>query len=174
MAIYQYHVVVVPRKAILARWHSVPQQIKKDEIFESEDDELTDYKWFAESQIEYTTLENRILKFAERAEWTKRSKYYGSYGDDKTNDISIAKDEYGYLTEFSFRLDLTELDTSFIDNLIAILNELNCLLIDRQGNVFEPNLVDMLNNIKKSNAFKFVSDPHDFFAKFSSGEIKPE
>jgi hypothetical protein len=106
-------------------------------------------------------------------EWTKRSETVKDFGDNETNDISIAKGEAGLLEEMSFRIDLREINRSFIDNVLTIVNDLDCVLLDRQGNLFEPKVDSLSDNIKKSNAFKFVTNPTDFLDKLGK-EIEME
>jgi hypothetical protein len=50
---------------------------------------------------------------------------------------------------------------------LKIERELDCLLLDRQGNLFQPTLENLADNIKKSNSFKFVINPSDFLTKLS-------
>jgi hypothetical protein len=73
----------------------------------------------------------------------------------------------------SSRIDLREIDRSFIDNVLTIVKELNCVLLDRQGNLFEPTPENLSDNTKKSNAFKFVTNPTDFLDKLGK-EIEME
>jgi hypothetical protein len=73
----------------------------------------------------------------------------------------------------SFRIDLREIDKSFIDNVLTIVKDLDCLLLDRHGNLFEPKPEILSDNLKKSNAFKLVTNPTDFFNKLGK-EIEME
>ena len=108
-----------------------------------------------------------------QVEWTKKFENGGDYGNNDTNDISIAKNEPGNLDEFSFRIDLMEIDKNFIDSVLTIVRDLDCLLIDRQGNLFEPTNENLSDNIKKSSAFKYVANPTDFLNKLGK-EIRME
>ena len=173
MAIYQYHLTAIPRQTILRHWDIIPVKVQVHDNPAFDEDDLINVKWWDQEQVDFDTIEKKILDFADQVEWTKRSETVKDFGDNETNDISIAKGEAGLLEEMSFRIDLREINRSFIDNVLTIVNELDCVLLDRQGNLFEPKVDSLSDNIKKSNAFKFVTNPTDFLDKFGK-EIEME
>src|SRR6478752_3912785 len=173
MAIYQYHLTVIPRQTILRHWDIVPVKVQVHDNPAFDEDDLINVKWWDKEQIDFKIIEKTILGFADQVEWTKRSETVKDFGDNETNDITIVKGETGLLEEMSFRIDLREIDRSFIDKVLAIIKDLDCVLLDRQGNLFEPTPENLSDNIKKSNAFKFVTNPTDFLKKLGT-EIKME
>ncbi len=171
MAIYQYHLTVIPRLTILRNWDIIPVKVQVQDNPAFDEDNLKDVKWWDREHIDFETIEKRILSFADQVEWTKKSETVKAFGDNDTNDITIVKGEAGLLEEISFRIDLREIDRNFIDNVLTIAAGLGCILLDRQGNCFEPTHEKLSDNIKKSSAFKFVTSPTDFLKKLGK-EIK--
>jgi len=136
MAIYQYHLTVIPRQTILRHWDIVPVKVQVHDNPAFDEDDLINVKWWDKEQIDFKIIEKTILGFADQVEWTKRSETVKDFGDNETNDITIVKGETGLLEEMSFRIDLREIDRSFIDKVLAIIKDLDCVLLDRQGNLF--------------------------------------
>jgi hypothetical protein len=173
MAIYQYHLTVIPKQSILRHWETIPVKVQVHDNPVFDEDDLINVKWWRKEQVDFGIIEKKILSFADKVEWAKKFDNGGDYGNNDTNDISIAKSELAYLNEFSFRVDLREIDKNFIENVLTIVRDLNCLLLDRQGNLFQPTHENLADNIKSSNAFKFVANPTDFLDKLGK-EIKME
>ncbi len=96
------------------------------------------------------------------------------FGDNDTNDISFSLSETGFIESIHTRIDLRDLDKEFINYVLKLSVTSNFLLLDRQAHLFEPTLENLFESIKTSNAFRFVSNPHQFLEKFSTGELKPE
>ncbi len=165
MAIYQYHLTVIPRQSILRHWDIVPVKVQVHDNPAFDEDDLINVKWWNKEQVDFGTIEKRILSFANKVEWTKKFADGGDYGDNDTSDISIHMDETGHLDEFSFRIDLRDIDKGFSNNVLTIAKNLNTILLDRQGNLFEPTHENLADNIRTSNAFKFVTNPTDFLNK---------
>lgn len=170
MAINQYHLTVVPRQNVLRHWDMIPVKVQLRD--NPEFDSFADTAW-DKVQVDFGLIEKKILSFASKIEWTKKFEDGGVYGDNATNDVSIYKDEQGHLTDFSFRINLVRIDRQFINSILTITKDLDTLLLDKQGNLFEPTLENLINNIKKSNAFKFVTNPTDFLNKLGK-EIEME
>jgi hypothetical protein len=173
MAIYQYHLTVIPRQSLLRHWDIIPIKVQVQDNPAFDEDDLINVKWWDKELIDFRTIEKGIREFADQVEWTKRSEDVKTFGDNETNDITIVKSEFGQLDEMSFRIDLREIDKSFIDNVLTIVKDLDCLLLDRHGNLFEPKPEILSDNLKKSNAFKLVTNPTDFFNKLGK-EIEME
>ncbi len=108
---------------------------------------------------------NKILTFREEVEWTKSHGDFKSFGNNETNDITIGRNHEGDLEEMSLRIDVRNIDRKFVDESLIIAKELDCLLLDTQGNLFEPIPANLSNCIKTSDAFRFVTDPKDFLDK---------
>lgn len=167
MAIYQYHVTVIPRQTILRHWNPIPDKLQYRDNPEFGDD-LINVNWWDNLNTNFDDIEKRIRTFADQVEWTKRTEGMKTFGNNDTNDITICKAERGQLEGISFRIDLREIDRRFIDNAFAISKDLDCLLLDSQGNLFEPTLENLADKVKTSNAFMFVNSPTDFLRKLGN------
>src|SRR6478752_831076 len=138
MAIYQYHLTVIPRQSLLRHWDIIPVKVQVHDNPVFDEDDLINVKWWDKEQVGFETIEKRISDFANQVGWTKGSEDVKTFGNNDTNDITIVKSELGQLDEMSFRIDLREIDRHFIDNVLTIMKDLDCILLDRQGNLFEP------------------------------------
>ena len=172
MAIYQYHLTVIPRQTILRHWNPIPDKLQYRDNPEFGDD-LINFNWWDNLNTDFDDIEKRIRTFADQVEWTKRTEGIKTFGNNDTNDITISKTELGQLEGVSFRIDLREIDKSFIDNVLTISKDLDCLLLDSQGNLFEPTHENLADKVKTSNAFRFVANPTDFLNKLGK-EIEME
>lgn len=162
MGTYQYHLTAIPRQAVLRHWDIIPVKVKVHDNPAFDEKDLVNVKWWEKENIDFGTIEKIILAFADQVEWTKNSEIVKDFGDNERNDITIVKGKTGLLKELSFRIDLREIDRSFIDTVLTFVKALDCILLDRQGNLFEPTRENISNYIKKSDAFKFLTDPTDF------------
>lgn len=174
MAIYQYHIELIPRQSIIRKSGKIPKSIVIDHDSSKDMDGAVTENWWDERQILFADIEPYIDSFAKPVEWLKDSKDLKSYGDTATNDFTIGLKDFMYIEELDCRIDLRELNLNFINHVLEIAQKLDCLLFDKKGNLFEPTLPELIENIKQSNSFMFVTSPFDFLDKLSTGQIKPE
>ena len=186
MAIYQYNIEFIPRKSILDKYGEIPNRLyidhdalkdhlEKDNLESNYDfDDAFTIRWWEERKILFSEIEPTIISFEKPVEWLKDSADLRRYGNEATNDLTFVLTEDGLIEDFGCRINISILDKNFIDNIFTLAKQIDCLLIDRKGNLFEPTYDKLFENIKQSNSFKFVSNPTDFFDKLSSGQIKPE
>jgi hypothetical protein len=172
MALYQYHVTVIPRQTILRHWNPIPDKVQYRDNPKFGDD-LINVNWWENLNTDFDDIEKRIRPFAEQVEWTKRTEGMKTFGNNDTNDITISKTELGQFEGISFRIDLREIDRVFIDNVLTISKDLDCLLLDSQGNLFEPTHENLADKIKTSNAYRFVTNTTDFLNRLGK-EIEIE
>jgi hypothetical protein len=186
MAINQYNISLIPRQSIIEKYGELPTQLFIDhdawqrhfdtKDFDSEYDfeDAQTINWWRDRNVVFKDIELYIDSFTKPIEWSKNSTDSKSYGDNSTNDFFIGLTNEIHIDEFSCRIDVSNLDQNFINHILVLTKRLDCLLMDKKGNLFEPTFEKLVENIRKSNSFKFVSNPLDFFDKLSSGEIKPE
>ncbi len=186
MAINQFNITLIPRQPVLDKFGKLPTKLFIDhdarqkhmdtKDFDAEidfQDDLT-INWWQESQAKYADIEPYISSVLRPIEWSKNIDDFKSYGDKKDNDLSISLTDKIHIDEFDCRINVAQLDKDFITHVLALAKRLDCLIIDKKGNLFEPTLESLIENIKDSNAFKCISNPSDFFDKLSSVQIKPE
>lgn len=132
MGTYQYHLTAIPRQAVLRHWDIIPVKVKVHDNPAFDEKDLVNVKWWEKENIDFGTIEKIILAFADQVEWTKNSEIVKDFGDNERNDITIVKGKTGLLKELSFRIDLREIDRSFIDTVLTFVKALDCILLDRQ------------------------------------------
>ena len=185
MAIYQYNIDFFPRQSIVDKFGQIPTHLfidhdahekhwEKDLDADYDFEDALTIRWWEKVNSKFTDIEPLIDAFTKPIEWSKKYTDSRSYGDNDTNDIYFALTTEGFIDEFSCRIDLRSLDKRFIENLFKIALRLDCLIMDRKGNLFEPTFDKFVENVRLSNSFKFVNNPTDFLDKLASGEIKPE
>jgi hypothetical protein len=60
------------------------------------------------------------------------------------------------------RVDVRGLSDGFVDNLLRVLSELDCLLVTPAGEIVEPRLEPLCDELARSSAWRFVEDPEGF------------
>jgi hypothetical protein len=185
MAIYQYNIDFLPRQSIVDKYGQIPQHLFIDHVAHEKhwdkpsdsefdfEDALT-IRWWDNVNSKFSDIEPLMNVFTKPIDRSGVHSDTKRYGDDQTSDIFISLTAESFINEFSCRIDLRVIDKAFIENLFIVAKRLDCLLMDRKGNLFEPTFDKLIENIKQSNSFKFVSNPTDFLDKLSTGQIKPE
>ncbi len=85
------------------------------------------------------------------------------WGDTKTNDISVWRDD-AKVSSIDFRLDLRENNVSLLNSVVDSAITLDCVLfIPGQEVVIKPNIFELKKYILKSGAARYAKDPEAFF-----------
>ena len=187
MAIWQFHIYFIPKKSLLNKYGQVPTQLAVDkeswnDYFQNSDlDKETEFEdaltihWWLDLNIKLDNFLPLLKTFGDIQSWTQNSDGLRSFGDADTNDISVCfNDSTIIVEEVSCRLDLRQLDKNFIDKALSLATQFDCLLMDRQGRLYQPSMVALFDTIKQSNANRFVGDPEQFLNDFSKGIVTPE
>ncbi|HLP36756.1 hypothetical protein [Lacibacter sp.] len=187
MAIWQFHIYFIPKKSLLNKYGQVPTQLSMDkeswnDYFQDSDldqepefeDALT-IRWWLDLNIKIDNFLPLLKTFGDIQSWTQNSDGLRSFGDTDTNDISVCfNDSTNIVEEVSCRLDLRQLDKNFIDKVLSLATQFDCLLMDRQGRLYQPSMIALFDTIKLSNANRFVGDPEKFLNDLSKGIVTPE
>lgn len=138
------------------------------------EDALT-VSWWTSLNLDIKALLPTLQLFGELQEWTARTEGLRSFGDKETNDISVCFDnETKIVQELSCRLDLRKIDKGFVGKFISLATRFDCLLMDKQGRLYEPTMKNLFETIKLSNTNRFVDDPKQFLEDMSNGHVAPE
>lgn len=78
------------------------------------------------------------------------------------------------MQELSCRLDLRQIDKGFVGKFLSLATRFDCLLMDRQGRLYEPTIENLFDSIQLSNANRFIDDPTQFLDDLSKGIETPE
>lgn len=194
MAIYQFWLTVVPRQGVLRKFGVVPEklvvnyperkvhfELEKEGLLEGSDvftDALLQDWWsFFEIQpIEIPHRLDRFLGIGKQSEYVQGSFFWKRYVfGEVDNDAHIDMNtQTGKIESFIFRADLREENLKFLQEMVEMAKVYDWLLMDSNGNLANPNLKEVLELVRKSNAFRFVSDPLQFFQDLESGKISIE
>lgn len=187
MAIWQFHIYFIPRQALFDKYGHVPKQLEmnkegwRDYIQNDNLDNEPDFEdaltvqWWLALNLDINELLPALQQFGELQEWTAQTKGLRSFGSPETNDISVGFDqESNKVQELSCRLDLRQIAKSFIKKALSLATQFDCLLMDRQGRLYEPTVESLFDTILLSNANRFVEDPKQFLDDLSTGIMTPE
>jgi hypothetical protein len=187
MAIWQFHIYLIPKKSLLNKYGQIPTQLVMDKkgwnnYFQNADlDTQPDFEdaltipWWVNLNINLDNFLPLLKNFGDIQSWTQNTDGLRSFGNPDTNDISICFDNTTQIVEeVSCRLDLRQLDKSFIDKVLSLATQFDCLLMDRLGRLYQPSIAALFDTIKLSNANRFVGDPEEFLNDLSKGIVTPE
>jgi hypothetical protein len=176
MAIWQFPIYFIPLQALIDKYGFVPTQLemnqegwtdyyeKFDLAREPEFEDAMTIQWWLNLNHNFNKLLPILQQFGKVQEWTAQSEGFRKFGDTETNDISVGFDpETNLVQELSCRLDVSKIDEDIIKKILAIGERFDCLLMDTQGRLYEPNFRSLLEQIKISDANRFVEDPRKFF-----------
>jgi len=187
MAIWQFHIYLIPQKSLMNKYGRLPTQLRmnkdgwsnyiQNSSLDSEpkfEDALT-FHWWLDLNINLDNILPLLKSFGDIQSWTQNSDGLRSFGDTDTNDISVCfNDTTKIVEEICCRLDLRQLDKVFLDKVLSLATQFECLLMDRQGRLYQPSIVALLDTIKLSNANRFVGAPEQFLNDLSKGIVAPE
>ena len=187
MAIWQFHIYFIPRQSLLDKYRHIPTELEMDkeswmDYFQNADlenepefeDALT-IQWWLNLSLDINKFLPLLQQFGDMQGWTAKAESIRSFGGTETNDITVC---FGNKTrkveEVSCRLDLRQIDKDFVNKVLSLATQFDCLLMDRQGRLFEPTLTALADTIRLSNAKRFVNNPRQFLEDLSSGIVTPE
>ena len=187
MAIWQFHIYLIPKKSLLNKYGQVPTRLAMDKeawrdyIQNADLDTEPDFEdaltihWWLDLNINFDDILPLLKTFGNIQSWTQNADGLRNFGNTETNDISVCFDNRTKIVEeISCRLDLRQLDKDFIDKVLSLATQFECLLMDRQGRLYQPSVEALFDTIKLSNANRFVGDPKQFLNDLSKGIVTPE
>lgn len=187
MAIWQFNIYFIPRQSLLDKYQHIPAQLEinkeswSDYISNSDLDNEPEFEdaftihWWLNLNLDINDLLPLIQLFGDLQEWTARTEGLRSFGDVETNDISVCIDhKTNKVQELNCRLDLRQINKDFVDKALSLATQFDCLLMDKQGRLFQPTIAALVDTIQLSNAKRFVTDPRQFLEDLSKGIVTPE
>lgn len=128
--------------------------------------ELWANNWWDNEKLDYKKIESILNGQLPRIEWSSKFDDLKEFGNSETNDISISLDS-NKITSVHVRIDLRNLDLNFVNLVLKIATELQCMLFDTDGQIYSPNKELLFEKLRKSRAFKFVDNPEKFLSDLS-------
>ena len=187
MATWQFHIYFIPQKALLHKYGYLPDQLKIDKeswsayISNSDLDEEPAFEdaltisWWLDLDINKNDFLPLLKPFGDIQKWTEQTNGIRSFGDSRNNDITVCfNDNTHKVEEVSCRIDLRLPDKNFIGNVLSLAIKFECLLMDRQGRLYQPTTTALLETIKLSNASRFVENPEQFLENLTKGMVAPQ
>ena len=195
MAVWQYQLNIIPKKAILEKYGSIPNEllidhdgwetywenlVDIDNLPEPNFEDAKTIKWWTNIKIDIKKITQEIDKLVSRGDWNddEESGFIGWKGDtekEEDNDGHIAYDKNtNIISEFQFRTDLRNKQnaTKFLNGMLKICEQNDLMVLNTNGILLEPKLELIFDDLKKSNAVHFLTDPEDFLDKIAKKQNK--
>lgn len=175
MAIYQYYLAFVPKIGLIKKHRIIPTQIEistETGYFEAKTD-----KYWELAKINFQDIKVEINKIVDKADWGNDKDIFNwkTYKAELDNDASMCINfENKEIKELSFRADLREPNLKFLNGMLVLAKNYEMMLMDRKGNLFNPEFNEIKDFIKISNTFKFIENPEKFIDDLHNGKINIE
>ncbi|MFN3195653.1 MAG: hypothetical protein ACE364_06890 [Chlorobiota bacterium] len=165
MAIYQFYLAALPRKGVLEHFGKIPNRLKIDfqksteQFLSKEIEDEFDYFEFIQhicweiAKINSEEIIYYIDKKLDRANWGNNKECFNWKKETQfvDNDCWILiNPEKNLIKEFTFRADLRQTNLKFLFEMVELAKEREFLLVDRLGNLIEPELENVKDLINKS------------------------
>lgn len=192
MAVWQFHLIVIPKKGVIKKYGNVPDTFR---AFVDTDgfrkyaiptkDSMEEGAFSAPNcwnliEIEPTEIIQQIDKYVKRCkDYDDSDDLYVSWKTHVRNVIDndadlIVNKQTGKIEELSFRADLRDKSLTFLKQMIELAKRYDWLFLDAKGNIANPNMNEVGHLIKISNPFRFLQNPEQFFTDLQDGSLKIE
>ncbi|WP_163410975.1 hypothetical protein [Flavobacterium ajazii] len=165
MAIWQYLLIVVPGNSIDSNYQCIFKNNKTKYLPKTK----TLWKDFSSDIFSIVSEMNQIIP---KADWGNETFIcWKGKEDEEDNDASISLNKnQTKIKEFHFRIDLRKASNiaDVLQSILAICTKHKLVLINLKGDIFKPELKDIMQGIQTSNAMSFISDPIKFFEDLSN------
>jgi hypothetical protein len=192
MAVWQCQLNIVPKKAILEKYHTIPNELLIDNegwenywenivdienLPEPDFEDANTIKWWNDINLEIKKISEHIDKLVSRANWGQDSmnsiNWKGSSEIKEDNDCFLSfNPDTQIIEDFNFRTDLRKKEniTNFLNGILYLCEQNNLMVFNTQGVLFEPRSELIFEDLNKSDAAKFLTNPDEFFDKIAEKE----
>lgn len=146
MAAWQFHLQIVSKSEIEAKYNCIPETIGKDEL-----EALDGWGEKFDGQKLYTLLSSFLI---EKKSWSKEIKQWGK---EDSNCFELVFDKNS-LEEVVIRIDLRNFKDYLIDLTLKISNEVEGVIIIN-NRTFSSSKKYIMRELVKSDANKFIVNP---------------
>lgn len=150
MAIWQFHVDLIPTENLLRYFGTIPKMIDEGQDIDGLFDGVIlpgDY----ESLLEGLGAKHK-LAWANGLNW-------GDY--DKGSHITIWNLGAENVS-VSGRLDVTNWDNDFATCFLKLAEACSCHILTKTNVIIEPSLDDLIEEVKRSNSYRFMVNPRAY------------
>jgi hypothetical protein len=159
MAIWQFSVDFIPRKNLINRLGEIPKTIDEEILWKENLEECVDLPNEYENYLN-SLGEKEILK------WAKGTFNWGDY--DNGSHITIDCEDKYKVTIFS-RVHVGDWNEEFAKRVLEFAKMCDCVLLIKNENIIEPELDLFIEEMKKSNSYRFCINPVEYL---KSDEVK--
>ncbi|MFT9495022.1 hypothetical protein [Anaerosolibacter sp.] len=152
MAIWQFGFSIVPEKALLQKNIGELYNVNPENF-----DEIISWNGYGLSE---PSIEKISKTLEQNQSWSDNIKQFGLL--EKTC-IELFYEE-NRLMEVSIRLDLRDLTLDVLVAVVDFVKDNNALILTPKGVLLRPTVEDVIEEIKKSNAYSFIKNPYGFIA----------
>ena len=158
MALWQFTFRVVPKKVFLRSQGVIPSNVSHEQFLDLPTWEIREYE---------ASLLELLNSFFLKDE--SQTGYRTSWGKPDETTLYFSYDENN-MVDFTIRLDLRSVTKEIIEEVCSIGTILDAVIVTETGSVITLNKKRLVEEIKLSKAFKFISDPRGFFGDNKSSE----
>ena len=184
MAVWQYQLNIIPKKTILKKYGTIPNELlinnegwekywegiyDIENLPEPDFEDAKTIKWWTDIKLEIKKTSEQIDKLVTRANWGQDSldsiNWKGNSEIKEDNDCFLSFNPKNQIIEdFHFRSDLRKKEniTVFLNGMLNVCEQNDLMVFNTKGVLFEPKTELIFEDLKKSNAVKFLTDPEKF------------
>ncbi|MEZ4887020.1 MAG: hypothetical protein R3E32_19980 [Chitinophagales bacterium] len=189
MAVYQFHLTILPKKGVIEKFGKIPvkldidhherrvhYELKKDDLLEDEDEfkDAYTHDWWSTTDLLPIEIIHQIDKKVKRTRYgDDLAIYWKTYTHELDNDAEmIINEQTGRIEILAFRADLrTVKGLEFLKGMVNLSKTYDWLLMDRKGNLIRPEMQEIKKLIIISNPYKFLKNPLKFLADIEKGTL---
>ena len=160
MGAWHFEITLLPEIGLVKFHGEIPEMIEEFRKLTADVDlsEIPDRNYWDGIDIFQDVLPAAKIIFSNVA---FESNYLIVLGTITGNNISLRADEV------SFEFDLRELDLEVLEEIMRLARKFECKIVaGDQGKVVDPQVPQVAQLIKESDALKFVMNPREFIRKF--------
>lgn len=96
--------------------------------------------------------------------WSSKIKIWGDFESDRIDILSKGN----HIAEIFIRTDIRKINLIFVTKALKFAQVNKLVSFVSADQIFEPSPKLLMNAIQRSDAFRFVVDPHDFLRKLNN------
>ena len=148
MAIWQFRIDLIPRKAIRRIFGELPISLP-EELAE-------EFLWWSDAQPP-KGFEAWITVFLPEAQsWSQTMRIWG---DERGDTGSVCYSNGDQVESVGFRIDVRQLSLAFVRNICELAVRLDCMLLTGTYHLLAPDDLTVLSSINSSTAQRYLNDP---------------
>jgi hypothetical protein len=154
MAIWQYHLNVIPKKSVADKNGAITKV-----VINSNNEAIA---WRESTEVCIDFISKQIDKYVSRSTWNKKDSgiisWKGDTNNKEDNDVLISYDlTTNRISGFQFRTDTRDKQntTKFLNGILNVCKQNNLIVFNLDDVLIEPHLQLILEDLKTSDAVSF-------------------